>query len=184
MAKRANNFIDLTSKKFGKLTVIGLNKIDNKNPFWNCICECGTQCIKRGANLKSGGTTSCGCHSQERKKINKGQSGYNKLFSEYKNGAKKRGLHFSLTDEEFKQITKQNCHYCNIEPKQESFSSNKKLTNEGKEHGKYIYNGIDRKDNNVGYITGNCLPCCFLCNKAKSGMSYDDFINYIKRFKR
>lgn len=53
--------IDLTGKKFGRLTV--LNRADNiKNRVrWNCVCDCGIQTTVDGANLKTGNTTSCGC---------------------------------------------------------------------------------------------------------------------------
>ena len=42
-------------------------------------------------------------------------------------------------------------------------------------------NGIDRIDNNIGYTKENSVPCCEICNKAKRDMSYNDFINYLKR---
>lgn len=41
--------------------------------------------------------------------------------------------------------------------------------------------GIDRIDNNFGYIDGNCVPCCRACNIGKSIYSYDDFINRCKK---
>jgi hypothetical protein len=28
--------------------------------------------------------------------------------------------------------------------------------------------GIDRKDSSLGYIKGNCVACCSICNRAKS----------------
>lgn len=38
------------------------------------------------------------------------------------------------------------------------------------------YNGVDRKDNAKGYVTGNCLPCCWPCNYAKgSRYTYEQF---------
>lgn len=44
----------------------------------------------------------------------------------------------------------------------------------------YTYNGIDRVNNDIGYIKNNCIPCCKICNRAKNSMSYDDFLNWIK----
>ncbi len=32
---------------------------------WNCICECGTECVIRGASLRNGTTKSCGCLQSE-----------------------------------------------------------------------------------------------------------------------
>lgn len=65
--KHAHNFVDLTGKKFGRLTV---QSSKGRNHFgklvWECRCACGKTTEVIGANLKSGATTSCGCfHVQE-----------------------------------------------------------------------------------------------------------------------
>lgn len=59
--------IDLTDKKFGKLTVIkrGENNKHNK-PRWYCKCECGNIKLINGEDLKSGKTISCGCSKKNR----------------------------------------------------------------------------------------------------------------------
>ena len=55
-------FIDLTNKKFGKLTVIELKGKDTyKHNLWLCKCECGKETIVRGDHLKGNRVTSCGC---------------------------------------------------------------------------------------------------------------------------
>lgn len=172
--ERANNFKDLTGMTFGRMKVISFNRVEKKESFWNCVCECGKSCVKRGQNLAKGGTKSCGCYALEIRRKSKGTSGFNRLYEEYKLGAKKRDIEFELTEEQVKHITKQNCHYCNIEPSQIKSCNNT-------EHSQYIYNGIDRKDNNIGYIESNCLPCCLICNRAKNNLSYERFIQYIKR---
>lgn len=179
--KRANNFKDITNQVFGKLKILSINKIVDKELYWNCLCECGKNCIKRGSNIKAGGTTSCGCLKVSR--IEKGLSGFNRLYEDYKAGATKRNLSFSLSKDEFKALTEQDCHYCKIPPKQIMTTSNKKCTKEGKEHSAYAYNGIDRKDNSIGYVLSNCLPCCTLCNRAKHNHPYDLFIDYLNRFR-
>jgi len=57
--------IDLTGKKFGRLTV--LKKCDNKQGFkntsarWVCMCECGSKRIVYSQSLRGGATRSCGC---------------------------------------------------------------------------------------------------------------------------
>lgn len=61
LAKHRNR-IDLTGKKFGRLTVIGL--VDGTR--WRVKCDCGVERIVLGANLrKPGHTTSCGCYRDE-----------------------------------------------------------------------------------------------------------------------
>jgi len=58
---------DLTGQKFGKLTVIQLNKELSSKPendwraYWDCQCECDNFCTVVASNLTRGHTTSCGC---------------------------------------------------------------------------------------------------------------------------
>lgn len=58
--------IDLTGKKFGRLTVI--KRVTNENNGklrWLCMCECGNEKQIRGGRLTSGATKSCGCLMRE-----------------------------------------------------------------------------------------------------------------------
>lgn len=57
--------IDLTVKRFGKLTVIkesGRDKWGNK--MYLCKCSCGNEKIIKVRLLVTGKTTSCGCKKQ------------------------------------------------------------------------------------------------------------------------
>lgn len=58
--------IDLTGKKFGKLTVIKKTKSRNKRTMWLCECECGNKKEIGGSELKSGTTKSCGCYNLQK----------------------------------------------------------------------------------------------------------------------
>ncbi len=59
-------FINLSGKKYGKLTVISPNgRNTNGDVMWKCKCDCGNISIVRGRNLRSGFTTSCGCNQKE-----------------------------------------------------------------------------------------------------------------------
>jgi len=40
------------------------------------------------------------------------------------------------------------------------------------------YQGIDRINNNVGYESGNCVPCCNICNRAKLNRDKNAFIQW------
>lgn len=53
--------IDLTGRRFGKLTVEGLASADKGILVWNCVCDCGNITLVRGNNLRSGAVQSCGC---------------------------------------------------------------------------------------------------------------------------
>ena len=55
--------VDLTGKKFGRLTVMGFD-VNNqyRARYWNCICDCGENKVVRGSHLTSAATVSCGCY--------------------------------------------------------------------------------------------------------------------------
>ena len=59
-------FIDLSSKRFGRLIVLGKNpnKI-KKCIFWDCICDCGNNALVKGESLRNNTTRSCGCLGRE-----------------------------------------------------------------------------------------------------------------------
>ena len=97
-----------------------------------------------------------------------GVSAFYALFSQYKKNAAERSFKFELSDEEFLQLTTCDCHYCGIAPKQ---FFRKNIGN-----GPYVYNGIDRKDNSVGYTMENCVSCCKTCNYSKGTLGEDEFI--------
>jgi hypothetical protein len=105
-------------------------------------------------------------------KVNKGFNNPNRKhidqrYPEYRTNAKKRGIEFKITSEQFAEIVKNKCHYC------DGFSKDRNEHSRG--------NGIDRKDNTIGYVYENCVPCCATCNFIKNNMGYKDFINYIKQ---
>lgn len=60
-------FIDLTGKKFGRLTVIkkSKNKYKDKQIMWICRCDCGEKIEVIGNSLVRGNTKSCGCLRKE-----------------------------------------------------------------------------------------------------------------------
>lgn len=59
--------IDLTGKRFGRLTVICRAKAASgfKSVFWLCSCDCGAEKEIRGQNLRHEESHSCGCLQAE-----------------------------------------------------------------------------------------------------------------------
>ena len=57
-------YLDITNKKFGKLTALYPTKTKNKKMYWMCQCDCGTQIEICGDSLRKGNTMSCGCLKQ------------------------------------------------------------------------------------------------------------------------
>lgn len=81
-------------------------------------------------------------------------------FTNLKGGAKKRNLDFEIIIEDYIEITTSPCIYCAESVKKR---------------------GLDRIDNNVGYIKQNCASCCHRCNMMKREMSVKDFLGQIQR---
>lgn len=164
---------DLTGQHFGKLVAIKPLKErkyhkGGSNVIWLCKCDCGETTKVNSSHLLSGNTKSCGC---SRRKYKNSKGGLGKIIYSYKARARKKGIVFLLTDEEFTFLIKQPCYYCGI-----------KLSNNlQQDTDLFKYNGIDRIDNNKGYIKDNCVPCCFICNAAKGEMMIEEFISWIKR---
>lgn len=65
------NFVDMTGRVFGRLTVVrmatedDLSESQRRNKgnliYWVCDCECGNDAVVYGALLRKGNTASCGC---------------------------------------------------------------------------------------------------------------------------
>lgn len=58
--------IDMTGLRFGRLAVIARAPKFGGQAFWECVCDCSKFSIVRGADLRNGHTTSCGCVPVER----------------------------------------------------------------------------------------------------------------------
>lgn len=53
--------INLTGKKFSRLTVTEYSHTDGGRAYWKCKCDCGNEATVSAGNLKSGLVRSCGC---------------------------------------------------------------------------------------------------------------------------
>jgi hypothetical protein len=56
-----STFIDITGKKFGRLTIVKRAPNINSRTMWQCLCDCGKEVTLQGAHIRSGSTKSCGC---------------------------------------------------------------------------------------------------------------------------
>lgn len=171
-----NNY-DLTGQKFGRLVVIRKALTKNKRAYWYCICDCGKEPIVMGKSLRRGDTKSCGCLKMERvrtmaRKLPLGESSFNQILLNYKRQARLRSLDFTLSREQFYKLTQCVCYYCGREPSQTHQGGPSKRLN-----GSYTYNGIDRKNNDIGYTDENSVPCCGTCNFMKKTLSVESFVS-------
>jgi hypothetical protein len=134
---------------------------------WECECQCGKVRRIPTTNLTSG--HSQGCKSCSKTKVG---AAARRLLSIYKRRAKSRGLGWSLTDEQFYSLTSSPCFYTGTLP------STVLVVKSGET---YTYNGVDRRDNKVGYTVDNSVPCASLVNRSKSDLTLDDFITMCQR---
>jgi hypothetical protein len=156
--------------------------------IWRAVCDCGTTRDVDIRCIKAGGSKSCGCLHKERVKRKqewhikpKAKASLVSLFNRYRYRATERGYSFSLTLDFFEVLTKLDCYYCGDKPRQVC-KSVRTYKNGG---AGYVYNGVDRLDNKIGYNTANCVPCCGLCNKMKLNKTVDEFKEHItKVYKR
>lgn len=170
-----------TGFKINRLEVI-LQVFDNNRHklYWLCKCDCGGEKLVETYDLLHGKVKSCGCLRKEtatnesyRRRLPEGISARNAVISSYKKGARSRKLQFALSNDYITQLLSSNCFYCGAEPE--------KVMKVSETGGLFKYNGIDRKDNSVGYVEDNVVSCCTLCNQAKRNMDYNKFIQYIDR---
>ena len=59
--------IDLTGRRFGKLSVIkeAANYNVKRGIAWECLCDCGNSSISLSYTLLNGNAKSCGCLRKE-----------------------------------------------------------------------------------------------------------------------
>jgi len=174
--------IDLTGKRFGRLIVIKRSFPNNnqRQPNWLCKCDCGKEKVILGMSLKSGFTKSCGCLQRENMKnvgnlnrLKPGLACMRRLIGVTKRRSKRLGLDFNLTEKEYFTLTQQDCYYCGAKPEN--------VLRHKESNGDYIYNGLDRVDNNKGYTIDNVVPCCRLCNYGKRNLTIQEFKDWISK---
>jgi hypothetical protein len=85
------------------------------------------------------------------------------LFKQYQYKARERKLVFLLTLPEFEEVIRQKCTYCGTlrEPR-----------------------GLDRENNNLGYLACNVLAACKGCNFLKKELSKFEFLERVKTIQR
>ena len=65
-SKKMARYIDLSGKKFTRLTAIKYVGTDKSgHSMWECLCICGNKTIVSSSNLKCNNIRSCGCLQKE-----------------------------------------------------------------------------------------------------------------------
>ena len=66
--KKMGRKLELSGKRFGRLTVIRENGKKNGRTAWLCKCDCGNYTTVQGSLLNTGKVISCGCFRKEQRK--------------------------------------------------------------------------------------------------------------------
>lgn len=92
------------------------------------------------------------------------RNSYDNQYNVYKTSADTKQLEFSISFDDYKNVVKNPCHYCGV------------IQNRGSE----CFNGIDRENNDVGYVLDNCVSCCKMCNYMKKSLSKNVFVKRVE----
>lgn len=161
-------------QRFGKLVLIEKCRHPKRSErCWRVKCDCGNERIVFPNGLRKGATASCGCGHREMldRRMAESNPALTSVRNLYQSSARKRGLIWLVEEHIFDAIVQYPCTYCGAPP------SNKR-THRGRT---FVYTGIDRQDNSLGYVPGNIYPCCKMCNQAKSNYSLEKFLEWAER---
>lgn len=82
-------------------------------------------------------------------------------WKSYRQSARLRGVNFDMSYHMFATRITQPCFYCGALARP--------------------INGLDRRDNNLGYVDENVSACCTICNLAKRNMTEKEFVSWALR---
>lgn len=158
---------DLSNTVIGCWFVTSIHHAIGHETFWVCICRCGRIHRVRSNMLRRGKSLKCKICAGFKIHPNK-----HAAFRTILKNAQTRRIPCSLTFNQWEPLAEKSCFYCGALP------SNKR--NNYKTDVPFVYSGMDRVDNNLGYSLENCVPCCSSCNSAKGSQSQSDFIKRCK----
>lgn len=177
--------IDITGQRYGRLVALEfaghLRSGSQPKRAFRFRCDCGVEVVRTVMDVRRLDTMSCGCLKRDNSvdkpaanRLAEGESGFRALFGKYQRRAKLINQPFTLTREGFSGLTLAPCYYCATKPSQRAKAT-------ATAFGAYIYNGVDRLDPTQGYIVGNVVPCCGVCNRAKQSMQVHEFLDWVRR---
>lgn len=166
---------NLAGAIFGRWVVVSEAKRYGNHTHWSCRCVCGVTRTVEASSLVAGLSKSCGCLAAENaaKRLTKHQGNVAEthLIHVYKKSASVRGRLWALDRVTAHSLFISPCVYCGIKPSTRATS---------RKH-EFWYNGIDRVNNELGYVSGNVVTCCIKCNRAKGTMSKSDFLTWLNQ---
>ena len=161
-------FVDLTGRKFGRLTAI--KRADrpvytkSKKAYWLAGCDCGAEIIVRSDHLRSEKIQSCGCYNKELMKIYQTTHGesYTRLHTTWQS---MKGRCYNKNDQAYKYYGGCGITVCDEWLDYPTFAK------WARQNGYTDNLTIDRKNNDKGYCPINCqfITLAENCGKDKLG---------------
>jgi hypothetical protein len=94
------------------------------------------------------------------------------VLDNYRRAALVRGYEFTISADEFFALIVADCHYCGAYPTSKS---------QVPAHTDFSHSGVDRVENTLGYVSGNCVACCSVCNRAKATLTVTEWHQWLRR---
>jgi len=170
--KRSSPIIDIKWKKINKLTAIKLDRKEKDTYYRECRCDCWNTKVVSSSKLTRWIIKSCWCLWKENIRKPEWLAPAYQIYRGYKRNANDKWRNFEISFDDFLEITQKECIYC---WRHQISSTNIKTS-----RAVYKYNWIDRVDNSRWYEKDNIVPCCKRCNKAKSTLSKNEFLELIE----
>lgn len=140
--------VDLTGKKFERLSVDRICELSGRVKFWHCLCDCGNWVRIAGGDLKRGNTKSCGCLSSDHRAVRMTTHGMS-LHPAYRNWVHAKTRCNDKSNDCYKYYGGRGIKVCERWASFEGF---------WEDMGALWRQGLtlDRIDNDKGYEPGNC----------------------------
>jgi hypothetical protein len=95
-----------------------------------------------------------------------GDTPFGAMLARYQAAARREGLSWELTSDEFRQLAQRDCHFCNTAPGVLSDSD---------------FNEVGRVGNASGFTADNSIPCCQICARGLAASSYAEHLEWLHR---
>jgi hypothetical protein len=166
---------DLSGQTFGGWFVISevpIHERPDVQRIWKSRCKCGFESILTQTQLRNSKIGCKKCSNVELGATIRRFLPYEAMYNNargaiVRNRSGRQSYEFSISYEEFVEICETRCcHYCHVPLSWARFNGPTSSGPENKGNRSYK---LDRKDNNLGYISGNVVGCCKRCNYGKGG---------------
>jgi len=142
------------------------------HPIFKFKCKCGREHETTLNSIKSSNKCSSCCQSVPKpyKRLRLYESTFNAFIHRVK-------YEVNITYEDFYEIIKsQKCHYCEADLCMDAYRNKTKRSTAA---------CLDRKDNSIGYMVDNIVPCCPKCNYGKGKWyTYEEWVEVGKTLNR